>query len=73
MNGTWLSETPVSKEGMSKRRGSCPASTFPQLVLLRVKVSDGPSEGDGGADPIPEEVPVRSMAEEEDELRRTAA
>lgn len=53
----------------SPLRGSCPASTLPQLRrrVTRSEVSrDG--EGLGGAEAIPAGVPVKSMAEE-DELR----
>lgn len=56
----------------SSRKGSCPSSTSrcPQLVRRREKellLSEGSSEGDGGAElTIPAGVPVRSMAEVED-------
>lgn len=59
----------------SKRRGSwvesIVESVLLQLALRRVKaslLSDGVRAGDGGTElPIPEGVPVKSIAEDEDE------
>lgn len=54
--------------------GSWPASTRPQLVLLRAKLdlsSEVTNAGDEGVElPIPAGVPVRSIAEVEEDVER---
>lgn len=66
--GTCLDEPEPDSavEWRSRRSGSCPASTLPQLVRLLARLavlSEGLKAGEDGAD-RPVGVPVKSIAEE---------